>query len=198
VLDSEASLFVTNIVDGATRMSDLLSDLLAYTDVIVRPEVPPERVDLNAILDNVKQNLKTAIDESNAVISSDYLPIVSAHPTDFVSLFQNLLANAIKYRNDSDPKIHISVERVDGEFRLAISDNGIGIDSTYHRQIFEPFKRLAGRDIPGTSLGLAICQRVVSRYSGRIWVESVEGQGATFVVALPAHGSLAARTSHPG
>ena len=104
---------------------------------------------------------------------------------DLVPLFQNLIANAIKYRRECPPRVHLSVQETDGQLRFAVADNGMGIDPKYHRQIFEIFKRLHGNDIPGTGLGLAICQRVVERYGGRIWVESRVGEGATFRFTLP-------------
>ena len=182
---SEASTFVANIVDGTTRMRDLLSDLLAYTEIRSRDEEPLEVVDLNVVIENVRQNLKASIDESGAVVTSDRLPLLRVHRAHFQPLFQNLIGNAIKYRSAQPPRIHISVREVDGELRFTVSDNGIGIDPEYHKQIFEVFRRLHGRKIPGTGVGLAICQRVVERYGGRIWVESQAGQGAAFLFTLP-------------
>lgn len=107
------------------------------------------------------------------------------HGSDFVSLFQNLIGNAIKYRSDAAPRIHISVRREDAELRFAVSDNGIGIEPKFHKEVFEPFKRLHSRNIAGTGLGLAICERVINRYAGRIWVESNAEGGAIFVFAIP-------------
>jgi PAS domain S-box-containing protein len=183
--DSKASTFVDNIVDGTTRMRELLADLLAYTEIRTRDEEPLELVDLNLVIENVRQNLKASIDESGAVVTSDRLPVFRAYRAHFQPLFQNLIGNAIKYRSEQPPRIHVSAREVDGELRFSVSDNGIGIDPEYHQQIFEVFKRLHGRKIPGTGVGLAICQRVVERYGGRIWVESRAGQGATFLFTLP-------------
>ncbi len=183
--NSEASAYVDNIVDGTTRMRELLTDLLAYTEIRSRDEEPLELVDLNAVIENVLQNLKASIDESGAVISSDHLPVVRAFRAHFQPLFQNLIGNAIKYRSEGPPRIHVSVQEVGGELRFSVSDNGMGIDPEYHKQIFEVFRRLHGRKIPGTGVGLAICQRVVERYGGRIWVESQAGHGATFFFTLP-------------
>ncbi len=182
---SEAGTFVANIVDGTTRMRDLLADLLAYTEIRGRDEEPLEVIDLNVVIDDVRQNLKAAIEESGAVLTSDRLPLLHAHHAHFQSLFQNLIGNAIKYRGQQPPRIHVSAQELDGKMRFAVSDNGIGIDPEYHSQIFEVFRRLHGRKIPGTGVGLAICQRVVERYGGRIWVESRAGQGATFFFTLP-------------
>jgi light-regulated signal transduction histidine kinase (bacteriophytochrome) len=183
--DSHAALCIGNIIAGATRMSDLLSDLLAWTELAARPLGPPEAVDLNLILEIVKQNLKAAIDETNAVVTSECLPIVWAHASHFIPLFQNLIVNAIRYRGDCPPRVHISVQREDGRLRFAVSDNGIGIDPEHHEQIFEPFTRLHGKGVPGTGLGLAICHRVIKRYGGRVGVESRPGEGATFLIVLP-------------
>ena len=183
--DNQASTFVENIVDGTTRMRELLSDLLAYTEIRGRDEEPPEVVDLNAVIDDVRQNLKASIDESGAEVTSDHLPLLRVRQAHFQSLFQNLIGNAIKYRSDQPPRIHVSVREVEGELRFSVSDNGIGIDPEYHQQIFEVFRRLHSRKIPGTGVGLAICQRVVERYGGRIWVESRAGQGSAFIFTLP-------------
>lgn len=182
---SEAGTFVDNIVDGTTRMRELLSDLLAYTEIRSREEQPLEVVDLNAVLTDVLRNLKASIDESGAVVTSERLPLLRVYRAHFQPLFQNLIGNAIKYRSGQPPRIHVSVREVNGELRFAVSDNGMGIDAEYHKQIFEVFRRLHGKKIPGTGVGLAICQRVVERYGGRIWVESQAGQGATFLFTLP-------------
>ncbi len=183
--DSQAGIFVENIVDGTTRMRELLSDLLAYTEIRGRDEESPEVVDLNVVIDDVRQNLKASIDESGAEVTSDHLPLLRVHRAHFQSLFQNLIGNAIKYRSAQPPRIHVSAQEVEGEMRFSVSDNGIGIDPEYHQQIFEVFRRLHSRKIPGTGVGLAICQRVVERYGGRIWVESHAGQGAAFLFTLP-------------
>jgi signal transduction histidine kinase len=113
------------------------------------------------------------------------LPLVRVYRGHFQPLFQNLIGNAIKYRSERPPRIHIAVQEVDGELQFSVSDNGMGIDPEYHKQIFEVFRRLHSRKIPGTGVGLAICQRVVERYGGRIWVESNYGSGATFLFTLP-------------
>lgn len=190
--DSQASTFVDNIVDGTTRMRELLSDLLAYTEIRSRDEQDLELVDLNAVIEDVRQNLKASIDESGAVVTSDRLPVVRAYRAHFQPLFQNLIGNAIKYRSANPPRIHVSVQGSDGDLRFSVSDNGIGVDPEYHKQIFEVFRRLHGRKIPGTGVGLAICQRVVERYGGQIWIESQFGQGATFLFTLP---NVAIRTA---
>lgn len=183
--NDEASKFVDNIVSGTTRMRELLADLLTYTELRSRNEEPLEPVDLNAVLEDVRQNLQTAIAESGAVVTSDRLPAIRAYRAHFQPLFQNLIGNAIKYRSARPPRIHVSVQEKGGELWFAVADNGIGIEPEYHKKIFEVFRRLHGTKIPGTGVGLAICQRIVERYGGRIWVESQPGQGSTFLFTLP-------------
>jgi PAS domain S-box-containing protein len=186
--DKDAAMFVGNIVEGTRRMRELLADLLAYTEIGSGPEEPAGAgsVDLDFVIENVRQNLKAAIEENGAVITSDSLPTLAAYQGHFVALFQNLIGNAIKYRSEHPPRIHVSVQSIDGQLRFAVADNGMGIEPEYHEKIFEVFKRLHGKKIPGTGVGLAICQRVVERYGGRIWVQSQVGQGATFLFTLPA------------
>jgi PAS domain S-box-containing protein len=183
--DGDMKMFIGTIVDAAMRMRNLLADLLAYSEVGGQADAPIERVDLNLVLASVRQNLKVAAEEARAEIAADDLPVVSGHTGHFVQLFQNLIGNAIKYRGDSPPQVHVSCELADGQFRFSVADNGMGIEPQYHAKIFGIFKRLHGKKIPGTGIGLAICQRVVERYHGRIWVESEAGRGATFFFTLP-------------
>jgi signal transduction histidine kinase len=177
--------YVRNIVASAKRMRDLLTDLLAYTDIGAPDGTATQPVDLNQTLRKVLENLQAAIQESGAIVTADPLPALRAHEGHFVSIFQNLIANALKYRSEKPPEIHVSFERRNGLLRFSVTDNGIGIDPEYHARIFLAFKRLHGRSIAGTGIGLAICQRVVSRYRGKIWVESEAGQGAAFIFTLP-------------
>ncbi len=186
VLDDQASVFVSNIVEGSQRMRDLLADLLAYTEVGGRTEEPVESVDLNDVIHAVMQDLKLSIDDNRAIVTAGALPDLKVHRTHKKPVFQNMIANAIKYRGPEAPRIHVSFEQTDGLLRFAVSDNGMGIEPEYHEKIFVAFKRLHGKTIPGTGIGLAICQRVVERYGGRIWVESKPGSGSTFLFTLPA------------
>jgi signal transduction histidine kinase len=169
--------------------------LTPYTEIGSEPDEPVESVDLNLVLVKVIENLQASIESSGAAITSDPLPALAGHEGHFIPLFQNLVGNAIKYRSDLPPRIHISVQQADGQYRFTVSDNGIGIDLEYHERIFEVFRRLHGRKIPGTGIGLSICQRVVERYGGRIWVESSAGHGSTFIFTVP-RTDLAA--THPG
>jgi PAS domain S-box-containing protein len=184
--DPQAQMYVDNIVGSTKRMRELLADLLAYAEIGARVDEPVEAVDLNDIVAKVLQNLQAAIDENQVSIAVDALPTLRAFQGHFIPLFQNLIGNSIKYRSDRPPRIQVSFEKCDNQLRFSVSDNGIGIAPEYHRKIFGPFKRLHGKDIEGTGIGLAICQRVVERYGGRIWVESQQGQGAAFIFTLPA------------
>ena len=185
--EDDANMFVEYILGGTRRMRELLADLLAYSEIGMRPELPRSEVDLNTVFENVRENLRAAIDDSGAVVTADKLPALMAHEGYFVSLFQNLIGNAIKYRSAQPPHIHVSIRKDEEHMIFAVTDNGIGIEAEYREKIFAPFKRLHGKDIPGTGIGLAICQRIVERYGGRIWVESEPGKGAAFFFTLPRH-----------
>jgi signal transduction histidine kinase len=177
--------YVRHIVEGTAHMRQLISDLLAFTEIRAGGDNSAEAVDLNDVIESVRLSLKTSIDDAQAVIVAEPLPTIRAHAPHFISLFQNLLSNAIKYRGEELPHIRVSSIEHGNELQLSVADNGIGIDPEYHQQIFAPFKRLHGRKIPGTGIGLAICQRAVERYGGRIWVESEAGRGSTFHFTLP-------------
>lgn len=181
----DAKMFMEYIAGGTKRMRELLADLLAYSEIGSRQDEPTSPVDLNVLVEEVKQNLKASIDDTGAAVSTDRLPTVNAHLGHLVPLFQNLIGNAIKYRSAEPPQIRISVQAEAGHWRFAVADNGIGIQPEYKESIFVPFKRLHGKSIPGTGIGLAICQRVIERYGGRIWVESEFGHGAEFIFTLP-------------
>jgi light-regulated signal transduction histidine kinase (bacteriophytochrome) len=165
-LEGEAATCVEFINDGTKRMRELLSDLLAYTQVSSDGHRALESIDLNRAFEKAFQNYKAAIEETGASVTSDRLPTIFGHEPHFVQLFQNLIANALKYRSQRSPRVHVSAVSQDGMCRLAVADNGIGIDPEYHKQIFGVFKRLHGKNIPGTGIGLAICQRVVERPAG--------------------------------
>jgi CheY-like chemotaxis protein len=185
-LVNDSAMFVNYIVEGGKRMRALLADLLAYAEIGAVPDELVELVDLNVVVEKVKQNLKLSIDENGASVLSAELPILSAaHEFHFVQLFQNLVGNAIKYRSEAKPLIQVSAQDVGGELEFGVADNGLGVAPENHQKIFEAFKRLHDNRSPGTGIGLAICLRVVERYGGRIWVDSQVGQGATFRFTLP-------------
>ena len=195
VLEGDGALFVDNIVGGANRMRALLGDLLTYAEMGAGGELPAEPVDLSNVVAKVLLNLKVLIEETGAQITIGQLPILAAGDAYLTVLFQNLLGNAIKYRSEARPQIRIICENLGDTIRFAVSDNGIGILPEYHIKIFAAFRRLHGHKIPGTGIGLAICQRVVERYGGRIWVESCLGEGATFYFTLPASMMLPQRNT---
>jgi PAS domain S-box-containing protein len=181
----ELSLCVKFITEGTRRMRELLADLLAYTQVSQDPR-EADSVDLNLVFQKEVDDLKTAIEESRAVVTCDDLPTVKGQEVHFRQLFQNLIGNALKYRAERQPRIHVGLSKTADAWRFSVADNGIGIDPEYYQNIFGVFKRLHGREIAGTGIGLAICQRVVERHGGRIWVESEVDRGSTFYFTLPA------------
>ena len=183
--DPQIATFIENIESGTRRMRELLADLLAYAEMGAQFDEVMQEVDLNLVLEKVRENLAFAIAESGATISAARLPVVRGFESHFTPLLQNLISNAIKYRSDKKPIIDIAGGHVDGFLQVCVADNGIGISSEYFSKIFVAFKRLHGKQIPGTGIGLAICQRVVERYGGRIWVESEVGQGSNFIFTLP-------------
>jgi len=185
-LDPDADDFITFMVDGASRMQQMINDLLAYSRVHTRGR-PFEPTDCQAALDRALANLQMAIQESGASITHAPLPTVMADASQLAQLFQNLIGNAIKFRSEAPPRIHIGAQRRDSEWLLSVHDNGIGIAPQYHERIFVIFQRLHSREeYPGTGIGLAICKRIVERHGGRIWVESEPGKGSTFYFTLPA------------
>ncbi len=185
-LDGQALEFCDFMHAGATRMEALVTDLLAYTQA-TRVDGAAEEIEANEALDAALSNLSRAIAESGAEITREKLPSVRVHGTHCKQVFQNLIGNAIKYRKpDCTPLVHVSAQRQDGFWLFSVRDNGIGIEPEYKEHIFGLFKRLHSDEYSGTGIGLAICQRIVERYRGRIWVESRPGEGSTFFFALPA------------
>ena len=185
-LGPEADQFISYVVGGARRMEMLLKDLLAYSQTGSSTEGPAEPVDCLDVLRKVLLNLQASIEQNGAIVTWDALPTVHAHEIRLVQLMQNLVGNAIKYRSEEPPRIHVVVEPRGEDWVFSVRDNGIGIEPEYQQQIFGIFKRLHGQNYPGTGIGLAICQRIVERYGGRIWVESQPGQGCRFCFTLPA------------
>jgi PAS domain S-box-containing protein len=185
-LDQDAHEFMDFIVEGATRMKQLIEDLLAYSRVGTRgKELRP--VQAQAVLGKALVNLRAAIEQSGATVTHDPLPEVSADDMQLAQLLQNLIANAIKFRkNDEAPRIHVGAEETGEEWRFSVADNGIGIEPQYFDRIFLVFQRLHTQDeYPGTGIGLAICRKVVERHGGQIWVESAFGEGSKFHFTLP-------------
>lgn len=201
-LDADADEFIAYAIDGATRMQALISDLLAYARVGTRGK-SPRPTDCQAVLDQALRNLQARIEDQDAVVTHDPLPTVMGDETQLIQLFQNLISNAIKFRGDGPPRIHISaqnsseIRNLEGnkpntqdltpktEWVFSVRDNGIGIDPQYADRIFVIFQRLHSKtEYPGTGIGLAICKRIVERHGGRIWVESQPGAGTVFSFTL--------------
>ena len=187
-LQSEAAMFLENILAGSNRMTILIEDLLAYTRATKYEEGPPPIVDSARVLATVLKSLHGTLEEAGATVTAAELPMVAIHESRLAQLFQNLISNATKYRSKEIPRVHIAAEERDGWCTFSVTDNGIGIERKFAEQIFGLFKRLHGRDeYPGSGIGLAICQRVVEQYGGRIWLEqSTPGGGSTFCFSLPA------------
>ncbi|TET85659.1 MAG: PAS domain S-box protein, partial [Anaerolineales bacterium] len=184
-LDADADDFITFAVDGANRMQRLINDLLTYSRVGTRGK-PLQTTYCEAVIDQSLDNLKLAIENCGAVITHDPLPSVMADESQLVQLFQNLIDNAIKFRGDQPPRVHVGVESKDGEWVFSVHDNGIGIDPEHFDRIFVIFQRLHGKqEYAGTGMGLATSKKIVERHAGRIWVESKPGKGATFYFTMP-------------
>ncbi|MCH7738285.1 MAG: HAMP domain-containing protein, partial [Chloroflexi bacterium] len=184
-LDSDAQEFIGYAVDGAKRMQTQIRDLLAYSRLTTQG-TPFDSTDCSEVLNEAIANLSVSIQESNAAITSDALPTVMGDNSQLVSVFQNLIGNAIKYIGDEIPRIHVSAVQSGEDWLFSFSDNGIGIEMQYADRIFLIFQRLHGKDeYDGTGIGLAICKKVVERHGGRIWVESEPDKGSTFYFTLP-------------
>ena len=184
-LPAEAQEFMHFTVDGAARMKQLIEDLLAYSRVGTKgKELVP--VSLEAPLKRALTNLRAAIQESGACVTSDALPTVDADEVQLAQVFQNLIGNALKFKGKEAPRIHIGALEEAGEWHISVADNGIGIEPQYFERIFMLFQRLhAMGEYPGTGIGLAICKKVAERHGGRIWVTSTPGAGSTFHFTLP-------------
>ena len=185
-LDTEADQIIDFAVDGATRMEELINDLLEYSRVDSQEKKFTD-VNCEDILNRALSNLSLTITDTNTQIFRDTLPTVVGDKTQLVQLFQNLIANGIKYHGEELPIIHIGARAESEKWLFWVQDNGIGIDSQYNERIFQIFQRLHTRqEYPGTGTGLAICHKIIERHEGTIWVESKLGQGATFYFTLPA------------
>ncbi|MFC7212553.1 ATP-binding protein [Saliphagus sp. GCM10025334] len=187
-LDEDAQEFIAFAVDGADRMRAMIDGLLEYSRVDTRGD-PLEPVDLDSVFSDVYQDLHVKIEEHDAEITAEGLPHVIGDAEQLRQLFQNLLDNAIEYSGDLPPRVHVSVEQTDnGDERvISVSDEGIGIDPEQADRVFEVFESLHSQDeYDGTGIGLALCERIVERHGGDIWVESEPGEGATFLFTLPA------------
>lgn len=188
-LDDRARQYIAYAVDGAKRMQLLINDLLAFSRV---GTVTGERVVTNSgeALRTALENLSAAVEDSETVVTWDDLPQVMGNRMQLTQLFQNLIENAIKFRSELPPRIHIGARRVDGMWEFSCSDNGIGVEKKFADRIFLIFQRLHARDVyPGTGIGLALCRKIVEYHGGLLWLDAeAEGPGATFRWTLPATG----------
>jgi light-regulated signal transduction histidine kinase (bacteriophytochrome) len=183
-IDKDGKEFINFITDGAKKMNVLIKDLLSYSRITTHAN-PSKIVNLEEILKDALYNLQEAIKESSAVITYDKMPILKVDKTQFIQLFQNLLSNAMKFRREEPPKIHIGVKKLNGEWQFSVRDNGIGIESKYFDKLFNIFYRLHTKEeYPGTGIGLPICKKIVQRYGGNIWVKSEFGKGSTFYFTI--------------
>jgi PAS domain S-box-containing protein len=183
-MDAKTAQMAKFIIDGTARMSTLIDDLLSFASTGVRES--PRPVDLQSALAKTIQNLTLEIKASGAQITVDKLPLVHGNEIHFVRLFQNLIGNAIKYRGNEAPKIHVSVDRHGADWVIRIDDNGLGIALSDQARVFMPFVRLGNRDIPGTGLGLSVAKGIVEGLGGAIWVDSEPGAGSTFSFTIAA------------
>lgn len=181
--DGDLKDYTDFIVDGVERMNALIRDLLTYS----RAGISPRHVNVNLelALQWVQMNLQTAIADAGAQITSRNLPEVFADETQMSQLLQNLLSNALKYRGGNAAKIEVFANESEDQYKISVKDHGVGVDPRFHQQIFGVFKRLHGRDIPGTGIGLALCRKIVEAHRGKIWVESDGHHGSTFTFTLP-------------
>jgi light-regulated signal transduction histidine kinase (bacteriophytochrome) len=184
-LDGDGVDFMRYILEATQRMDRLLGDLLTYSHQFRSLDQPLEEVGPEGALQGAILMLDAVVRESGATITNDPLPSVQFDFAQLTQLFRQLLSNAICFRSAEPPKIHVSASDIGSTIQFSFRDNGIGIDPRYHEQIFGVFKRLHGREFPGTGIGLAICKRIVEQRGGRIWVESQLGQGATFHFTVP-------------
>jgi PAS domain S-box-containing protein len=186
-LDDEGRQYLAFLQEGAQRLARLVHDLLDYTRASMA-ELTGTPADASVALENAVVALAEAIRESGAQVTSDPLPQVFMGEAHLQQVFQNLIGNALKYRSEVPPRIHVSAVERGMMWRFSVEDNGIGIDAQFKEKIFGVFKRLHTGKYSGNGIGLAICQRVVERYGGRIWVESIPGKGSTFFFTVPQHG----------
>ena len=183
-LDEDADNYINYIVDGTNRMQRLLDDLLAYSRI--SNEVKYEPLDITEVVDESINNLKIAIDENKVQITVDPMPKLMANRSQMIQLFQNLIANAIKFQSKRKPVIHVSCEKNADKYYFSVKDNGIGIDNKNQKRIFQMFQRLHTADeYDGTGIGLSITKKIVEQHKGAVWVKSNLEEGSTFYFSIP-------------
>jgi PAS domain S-box-containing protein len=187
-LGSDADQYIHYAVEGAVRMKDLILDLLAYSRIRTTGKTT-EPTDVEQILAETLRNLKSGMTKTGAIVTHDCLPTIHADDTQLLQVFQNLIGNAIKFRREEIPRIHVSAARNKDEWTFSVKDNGIGIEARHLDRIFVIFERLHKRSqYEGTGMGLAIVKKIIERHGGRVWVESAPGHGTTFYFTMPDRG----------
>ncbi|HTB12774.1 MAG TPA: ATP-binding protein, partial [Bryobacteraceae bacterium] len=186
-LSAEEQKYLAFVVEGAERMEHLIRALLSYSHLGHGEHAAHTKVDLNAIVDRLVDDLSDRLTEADGEVTRTALPAVKGDSVQLADVIQNLLINSIKYRRAKEPlKVQIcAAQDSPEEVTISLRDNGQGIEPAYHDLIFLPFKRLHGREIPGTGIGLAICRRIIEAHGGRIWIEPVDGPGTAFHFSLP-------------
>jgi signal transduction histidine kinase len=182
-MNGEAQAIAKFVVDGAARMTVLIDDLLSFASAGVHES--PHEVNLMHAAAQAVQSLAAGL-ETKAEVTVDPLPMVMGHDLHLTRLFQNLFSNAVKYRGTDPVKIQVTAERRGSDWVIRVKDNGIGIAAENQTRVFQPFVRLATRDVPGTGLGLAVCKKIVEERGGELWVESELGKGSTFCFTIAA------------
>lgn len=182
-LEGQPAEFAAFVVNGANRISALVRDLLTYSRIRTEPNREP--LQLGAAAHGALLALSERVRDSGARVSCGKLPEVFADENQLASVFEHLIKNAILYRGSTSPEIHISSEEGADVCTISVRDNGLGIEPRFHEQVFQPFKRLHGKEIEGSGLGLTICRKIVRAHGGEIWVESEGGNGSTFKFTLP-------------
>jgi light-regulated signal transduction histidine kinase (bacteriophytochrome) len=180
---SEAAEFSRYIQEGSARINALMRDLLSFSRLSDSPR--RTAVSVAAVVNGASFFLQKQLQDAGATITADELPEVSADENQLSQLFVELLQNAVKFRSEAPLEIRVSAEEQEGENLISVSDNGQGIDPKYHEHVFGVFKRLHGREVEGTGIGLALCRKIVNAHGGRIWVESLGAGGSTFRFTLP-------------
>ncbi len=184
-LDTDAQDFIGVAVDGATRMKQIINDLLEYARVSTRG-APRESTNMDILLKGALSDLQIAVEDTKGEVTNDPLPTLLVDPKQVQQVFYNLIANALKFHRNDTPRVHVSAKENNNEWVLSVKDNGVGIDMNQANRLFQLFQRLEGRgDYPGTGIGLAMCKRIIERHGGKIWVESELGKGSTFFFSIP-------------
>jgi light-regulated signal transduction histidine kinase (bacteriophytochrome) len=183
--DERAARCMRYIREGTDQMESLLQDIAAYCEGEGR-KLELTETSLQAVLEQVQWQVSGEIQKNGAILTQDPLPTVNGDFFAMATVFRHLIENACRFRGTEAPRIHVGSTRNGSEWTLSVRDNGLGFNSAYAEAVFQPFRRLHGKEYPGSGLGLAVTKRIVDLHGGRIWAESIPGQGSTFWFSLPA------------